>query len=114
MLAANALTTLERMKLMLGLTNKDATIDKLKLMLGLSADSEIPPEQLEQMLGLAGAEDAQTDLIVELLINKASAWIERMTGRHLGKQTYHQWYDADGSQELVLIEHQHREHQRRW
>ena len=105
MLAANALTTLERMKLMLGLTNKDATIDKLKLMLGLSADSEIPPEQLEQMLGLAGAEDAQTDLIVELLINKASAWIERMTGRHLGKQTYHQWYDADGSQELVLIEY---------
>ena len=72
MLAANALTTLERMKL---------------------------------MLGLAGAEDEQTDLIVAMLINKASAWIERLTGRHLGKQSYHQWYDADGSQELVLIEY---------
>ena len=105
MLAVNALTTLERMKLMLGLTNKDASLDKLKLMLGLSADSEIPPEQLEQMLGVAEAENEQTDLIIELLINKASSWIERLTGRHLGKQSYHQWYDADGSQELVLIEY---------
>ena len=35
MLAENALTTLDRMKLMLGLTNKDATLEKLKLMLGL-------------------------------------------------------------------------------
>ena len=50
MLAANALTTLERMKLMLGLTNKDAALEKLKLMLGLPADSGIPPEQLDQML----------------------------------------------------------------
>ena len=52
------------------------------------------------MLTLAGAEDEQTDLIIELLINRASAWIERMTGRRLGKQSYRQWYDADGSQEL--------------
>lgn len=105
MLVANALTTLERMKLMLGLTNKDASLEKLKLMLGLPADSEIPPEQLEQMLGLAGAEDEQTDLIIEMLINKASSWIERMSGRHLGRQSYHQWYKADGSQELVLDEY---------
>ena len=105
MLAANALTTLERMKLMLGLTNKDAALEKLKLMLGLPADSGIPPEQLDQMLNLAGAEDKQADLIIELLINKASAWIERQTGRSLGRQSYHQWYDADGSQELVLLEY---------
>lgn len=105
MLAANALTTLERMKLMLGLTNKDVPLDRLKLMLGLSADSRIPPEQLEQILAMAKAEDEQTDLTIELLINKASSWIEHMTGRHLGKQSYHQWYDADGSQELVLIEY---------
>lgn len=105
MLAANALTTLERMKLMLGLTNKDAALEKLKLMLGLPADSGIPPEQLDQMLNLAGAEDKQADLIIELLINKASAWIERQTGRRLGRQSYHQWYDADGSQELVLLEY---------
>ena len=105
MLAENALTTLDRMKRMLGLTNKDAALEKLKLMLGLPAGSEIPPEQLDQMLTLAGAEDEQTDLIIEMLINKASAWIERVTGRRLGKQSYHQWYDADGSQELVLIEY---------
>lgn len=105
MLAVNALTTPERMKRMLGLTNKDASLEKLKLMLGLSADNGIPPEQLEQMLRLAGAEDDQTDLIIEMLINKASSWIERLTGRRLGKQSYHQWYDADGSQELVLAEY---------
>lgn len=105
MLAENALTTLDRMKLMLGLTNKDAALEKLKLMLGLPPDGEIPPEQLDQMLTLAGAEDEQTDLIIELLINRASAWIERMTGRRLGKQSYRQWYDADGSQELVLLEY---------
>ena len=105
MLAANALTTLERMKLMLGQTNKDASLDKLKLMLGLPADSEIPPEQLDQMLSIAGAEDEQTNLIIELLINKASSMIERFTGRHLGRQSYRQWYDADGTQELVLLEY---------
>lgn len=105
MLAANALTTLERMKLMLGLTNKDASLDRLKLMLGLSENNEIPPEQLDQMLSVAGAEDEQADLIIEMLINKASSWVERMTGRRLGRQSYHQWYDADGSQDLVLIEY---------
>lgn len=61
MLAENALTTLERMKL---------------------------------MLGLSDIEDEKVNLIVELLINKASSWIERQTGRHLGKRSYHQWYDA--------------------
>ena len=44
MLAENALTTLERMKL---------------------------------MLGLSDIEDEKVNLIVELLINKASSWIER-------------------------------------
>ena len=65
MLAENAMTTLHRMKL---------------------------------MLGLPDVEDERTDEIVTLLINKASAWIERQTGRHLGKRSYHQWYDADGQQ----------------
>lgn len=105
MLAANALTTLERMKLMLGSANKETSLDRLKLMLGLPADSEIPQEQLEQMLGVTNTEEERTDLIIEMLINKASSWIEHMIGRHLGKQSYHQWYDADGSQELVLIEY---------
>lgn len=72
MLADNALTTLERMKMMLGLP--DAT-------------------------------DERTNMIVELLINRASSWIERQTGRHLGKKKYLQWYDADGQQELVTDEY---------
>lgn len=72
MLADNALTTLERMKL---------------------------------MLGLSDIEDERTDTIVTLLINRASSWIERQTGRHLGKRSYRQWYDADGQQELVVLEY---------
>ena len=71
-LAANALTTLERMKL---------------------------------MLGLSGVADERIDEIITLLINKASAWIERQTGRHLGRQSYRQWYKADGQQELVTDEY---------
>ena len=62
MLAENALTTVERMKLMLGL----------------------PAET-----------DDRTNLIVELLINKASSWVERQIGRHR----------ADGQQELVTDEY---------
>lgn len=72
MLAENALTTLERMKL---------------------------------MLGLSDIEDEKTDMIVEMLVNRASSWIERQIGRHLGKKTYLQWYDADGQQELVTEEY---------
>ena len=71
-LAANALTTLERMKL---------------------------------MLGLSDVADERIDDIITLLINKASAWIERQTGRHLGRQSYRQWYKADGQQELVTDEY---------
>ena len=72
MLAENALTTLERMKL---------------------------------MLGLSDIADEKTDTIIELLINRASSWIERQVGRHLGRQSYHQWYAADGRQELVTLEY---------
>lgn len=74
MLAENALTTLERMKLMLGIQD----------------DPENP--------------DERTDEIIMLLINRASAWVERQIGRHLGKHSYDQWYVADGQQELVTIE----------
>ena len=72
MLAKNALTTVERMKLMLGLSN-------------------VVNEQMEE--------------IIVLLINKASSWIERQVGRHLGLDTYIQKYEANGSQELVLLEY---------
>lgn len=72
MLADNALTTLERMKL---------------------------------MLGLSDIEDERTDEIITLMINRASSWIERQIGRHLGKRSYRQFYDADGQQELVTLEY---------
>ena len=72
MLADNALTTVERMKMMLGLPD---TVDE------------------------------RTDMIVELLINRISAWIERQTGRNKSKKEYLQWYDADGQQELVTDEY---------
>ena len=72
MLADNALTTLDRMKL---------------------------------MLGLSDIADERTDEIITLLINRASSWIERQIGRHLGKRSYHQFYDADGQQELVTLEY---------
>ena len=72
MLAENALTTLDRMKL---------------------------------MLGLSDIADERTDEIITLLINRASSWIERQIGRHLGKHSYHQFYDADGQQELITLEY---------
>lgn len=72
MLAENALTTLERMKLMLGLSEEDGE---------------------------------RSDELVAMLINQASAWVEKQIGRHLGKQSYRQWYVADGQQELVTIEY---------
>ena len=72
MLAENALTTLERMKLML------------------------EPSEIF---------DDRTNLVIEMLINKASSMIERQIGRHLGKQSYKQRYYADGQQELVTIEY---------
>ena len=57
------------------------------------------------MLGLPEICDERTEYIVTMLINRASAWIERQAGRHFGKQSYIQFYDADGQQELVLIEY---------
>jgi len=72
MLANNALTTLDRMKLM------------------LSLDDET---------------DEGTCALVELLINKASSWVERQVGRPLGKNTYREFYEADGQQELVTLKY---------
>lgn len=72
MLANNALTTLDRMKLMLDL------------------DDEA---------------DERTCTLVELLINKASSWVEQQVGRPLGKNTYCEFYEADGQQELVTLKY---------
>lgn len=75
MLASNALTTVERMALML----------------------DIPTDGKKK--------DERTTQIIELLINRASALIETQLGRHLGKDSYHQWYEADGQQELITLEY---------
>lgn len=72
MLANNALTTLDRMKLM------------------LSLDDET---------------DERTCTLVELLVNKASSWVEQQVGRPLGKNTYREFYEADGQQELVTLKY---------
>lgn len=72
MLANNALTTLDRMKLM------------------LSLDDET---------------DERTCTLIELLINKASSWVEQQVGRPLGKNTYREFYEADGQQELVTLKY---------
>ena len=72
MLANNALTTLDRMKLMLNL------------------DDEA---------------DERTCTLVELLVNKASSWVEQQVGRSLGKNTYREFYEADGQQELVTLKY---------
>lgn len=72
MLANNALTTLDRMKIM------------------LSLDDET---------------DERTCTLVELLVNKASSWVEQQVGRPLGKNTYREFYEADGQQELVTLKY---------
>ena len=72
MLANDALTTLDRMKLM------------------LSLDDET---------------DERTCTLVELLVNKASSWVEQQVGRPLGKNTYREFYEADGQQELVTLKY---------
>ena len=70
------------------------------------AENALPTlERMKLMLGLSDIEDEKTDMIVEMLVNRASSWIERQIGRHLGKKTYLQWYDADGQQELVTEEY---------
>ena len=52
----------------------------------------IPPE---------AADTAVKNNIIRL-INTASAWVETITGRTIGRLTYTQRYAAHGHQELVL------------
>ena len=68
--------------------NALTTLDVMKTMLGIQPDDT----------------DDQRDMIITNLINYVSAWVERMTGRNLGKQTYVQEYIASGTQELVLLQ----------
>jgi len=69
-------------------SNALTTLEAAKIMLGI-ADDDV---------------DDQRDAMITNLINSVSSWIERMTGRNLGKQTYIQQYVASGAQELVLLQ----------
>lgn len=62
-------------------------------------------ERMNMILGLPTPSDKQINAIVELFINRASAWVERQTGRRFGKQSYRQWCDADGQRELITREY---------
>lgn len=68
--------------------NALATLDRMKLMLSLDDET-----------------DERTCTLVELLINKASSWVEQQVGRPLGKNTYREFYEADGQQELVTLKY---------
>ena len=62
-------------------------------------------ETVKAMLGIDPTdENAQRDTVLVNLINAASAWVERQTGRKLGRQGYTQKYVASGTQELVLLQ----------
>lgn len=62
-------------------------------------------ETVKAMLGIDPTdENAQRDAVLVNLINAASAWVERQTGRKLGRQVYTQKYVASGTQELVLLQ----------
>jgi hypothetical protein len=70
----------------------------------LSSNAMTTVETVETILNLPpGSEGAQRDRLT-LLINAASAWVERITGRKFGKATYTQQCNATGQQELFLRE----------
>ena len=61
---------------------------------------------LEATMERLGIDPATADTTVKnniiRLVNSASQWVETVTGRKFGKQTYTHRYPASGSQELVL------------
>lgn len=61
-------------------------------------------ETVNMMLNIP-AEDTTSAGLLTLLINAASAWVETMTGRRLGLQTYTERHAASGTQELLLNEY---------
>ena len=60
-------------------------------------------ETVKEMMGIPTEEsDPQVDNVLIRLINAASAWVETMIERKLGKNDYRQKCRGTGSQELVL------------
>ena len=72
-------------------------------MVELAANALTTLETVKEMLGIPAEEsDPQVDNVLIRLINAASAWVETMTERKLGKNDYRQKCRGTGSQELVL------------
>lgn len=61
-------------------------------------------ETVKMLLNIPAEEITSAGLLA-LLINAASAWVETMTGRRLGLQTYTERRVASGTQELLLNEY---------
>lgn len=69
----------------------------------LAANALTTLETVKEMMGIPAEEsDPQVDNVLIRLINAASAWVETMTERKLGKNDYRQKCRGTGSQELVL------------
>jgi len=66
--------------------NALTTLVDIKIMLGIAPDDE----------------DPLRDAMLTHSINAVSAWVERITGRKLGRQTYTHRFKAAGGQELVV------------
>ena len=72
-------------------------------MIELASNALTTLETVKEMLGMLAEESApQVDNVLIRLINAASAWVETMTERKLGKNDYRQKCRGTGSQELVL------------
>ena len=70
------------------------------------ANNALPTlDRMKLMLSLDDETDERTCTLVELLVNKASSWVEQQVGRPLGKNTYREFYEADGQQELVTLKY---------
>lgn len=74
------------------------------LQIPLAANALTTLETVKMLLNIP-AEETTSDGLLTLLINAASAWVETMTGRHLGLQTYTERHAASGTQELLLNEY---------
>lgn len=55
--------------------------------------------ELKEYLNQSGTAD---DAIFQTLLNAASAWVQRYLGRNLLRATYTEYYNGDGSEQLVL------------
>lgn len=73
----------------------------------MDLDSGIALITLDELKEYLKIDVSQTDddEVLQALLNSASSWITGFLGRNLLKQTYVEYYDGDGSDELLLRNH---------